>query len=1058
MIKNFIKYIFIIAVLFTSNLPVFKNVAFSQEFERWNFVREIGPKLELPHGVTVTPDDCIWVAVFAGNEGEGIPGGAIVILNPDGSKKDVITGVSFQGTDYTFAPARGISTDCDGNVLYSSADVLYKIDYRTYGCLGRIVPMEDVSLTTAVSDKYGNIVVGFVVAVAGAGYLAYDSDLGFKRVVIDKSNVTNPSYTRDIAISPDGKYLYLSCISGTSVAQYYSENGTQGSYLFDKYIGTYGSGAETVQLDAKGRLWIGYGSSDIYGSGRYDCWDVEKNEIIGGFTSVENAITSSDGGFTMVRGLAFSNDGKKAYASVFEAAGILEWEYVAAPNITTPTTHAFGNVNVGTFLQKTLAITNNGSATLTISSLNITGGDASLFSLTPHMLPINIAPSGSIVLTIQFLPNSTGTKSAQLSIVHNATGSPSIVNLSGTGVTASTPSISLSTTALAFGYVTVNSSSEQIIRVTNSGTADLVISSFVISGGGFSFSSNQNSRTIAAGNYYDVPVKFSPSAAMGYIGTVTITHNATGSPSTINLSGTGVAPNITIGSNSLVFGDVTVNSSSEQIIRVTNSGTADLVISSFAINGGGFSFSSNQSSRTITAGNYYDVPVKFSPSAAMGYTGTVTITHNASGSSTTINLSGTGVTASAPSISLSTTALAFGDVTVNNSSEQTIRITNSGTASLVISSTNVVGVGFTLPNNETAITIVPGNSYNLIVKFLPIGAANYTGIVMLTHNADGSPTTINLSGIGVTTPDISFSTTSIAFGEVVIGSSPEQTVRITNSGTASLVISSTNVVGVGFTLRNNETAITIGPGNSYNLIIKFLPIAVANYTGIVILTHNANGSSATINLSGTGVYPSVPAITFDKTSLAFGNAIIGSLLQQSVRITNSGNADLIISSVTINGTGFTLPNGETSKTINAGSYYDLSVQFIPNTATNHNGTIILTHNASGSPTNIYLTGNGITSISVGELEDIFDTYNLSQNYPNPFNPITKIKYMIKESGFVSLQVHDVFGREIRQLVNGYQPSGNYEIEFNADNLPSGIYFYKLQSNKFSAIKKMVLIR
>ncbi|MCH8034250.1 MAG: T9SS type A sorting domain-containing protein [Bacteroidetes bacterium] len=83
---------------------------------------------------------------------------------------------------------------------------------------------------------------------------------------------------------------------------------------------------------------------------------------------------------------------------------------------------------------------------------------------------------------------------------------------------------------------------------------------------------------------------------------------------------------------------------------------------------------------------------------------------------------------------------------------------------------------------------------------------------------------------------------------------------------------------------------------------------------------------------------------------------------------------------------------------------------------------------------------------------------LSQNYPNPFNPITSIKYLIPEISFVTMEVYDVLGNEIATLVNEEKPAGSYEVIFDARNLSSGTYFYKIQAGTFVETKKMVLLR
>lgn len=86
------------------------------------------------------------------------------------------------------------------------------------------------------------------------------------------------------------------------------------------------------------------------------------------------------------------------------------------------------------------------------------------------------------------------------------------------------------------------------------------------------------------------------------------------------------------------------------------------------------------------------------------------------------------------------------------------------------------------------------------------------------------------------------------------------------------------------------------------------------------------------------------------------------------------------------------------------------------------------------------------------------TYSLSQNYPNPFNPSTTISYSIKEAGLVQLKVFDILGKEVTELVNKNQEPGNYNLTFDASNLPSGIYFYRLTSGNYSAIKKLILLK
>ena len=86
------------------------------------------------------------------------------------------------------------------------------------------------------------------------------------------------------------------------------------------------------------------------------------------------------------------------------------------------------------------------------------------------------------------------------------------------------------------------------------------------------------------------------------------------------------------------------------------------------------------------------------------------------------------------------------------------------------------------------------------------------------------------------------------------------------------------------------------------------------------------------------------------------------------------------------------------------------------------------------------------------------TYELEQNYPNPFNPATTISFSLPSRSFVSLKVFDALGREVSILLAKELPAGTYSLQWNAVDLPSGVYFYRLQADDFIETKKMILLR
>ncbi|RKX18420.1 MAG: hypothetical protein DRP26_05265, partial [Candidatus Zixiibacteriota bacterium] len=85
-------------------------------------------------------------------------------------------------------------------------------------------------------------------------------------------------------------------------------------------------------------------------------------------------------------------------------------------------------------------------------------------------------------------------------------------------------------------------------------------------------------------------------------------------------------------------------------------------------------------------------------------------------------------------------------------------------------------------------------------------------------------------------------------------------------------------------------------------------------------------------------------------------------------------------------------------------------------------------------------------------------HSLSQNYPNPFNTITIIQYNLPTTSNVRIDIYDILGRKLETIVNGRQPAGHYKVTWNANDRPSGIYFYNVQAGNYSETKKMTLLK
>ncbi len=277
----------------------------------------------------------------------------------------------------------------------------------------------------------------------------------------------------------------------------------------------------------------------------------------------------------------------------------------------------------------------------------------------------------------------------------------------------------------------------------------------------------------------------------------------------------------------------------------------------------------------------------------------------------------------------------------------------------------------------------------------------------------------------------------------------------------------TNIVSSGF---NSPWGITIDHTDSY--------LYVADGRHNQIKKINLSDNSVSLLVDSLGTYPlNMPyavALNAAGTILYVANAAANNIL--AVTIPGGVVSELV--SYTTNSI-FMAPTGlafdPTGNYLYAASYYgdiykiamsDNSVSYL----VNHTTTTTLgvcSNLTSDSQGNLYVastfTGTifKITTTPTGignESPEMIRTYSLEQNFPNPFNPSTTIQYQLPTSSYVTLKVYNMLGNEVATLVNGVQQSGTKSIQFNATNLPSGVYTYRLQAGDFSTIKKMFLVK
>ncbi|HEV3330984.1 MAG TPA: choice-of-anchor D domain-containing protein, partial [Bryobacteraceae bacterium] len=424
---------------------------------------------------------------------------------------------------------------------------------------------------------------------------------------------------------------------------------------------------------------------------------------------------------------------------------------------------SFGNQTINTTsASQIFTLTNSGPGALTISTIAVTGTNAGDFGQinTCPVSPATLAVNANCTLTVTFTPTATGSRVARISITDNGVGSPQSISLSGTGVV---PVVTLSAPSLSFGNQTTNTTStSQNVTVTNSGPGVLTISTIAVTGTNAGDFAQTNTcpvspATLAVNANCTITVKFTPTATGSRVASITITDNGGSSPQSINLSGTGVVPVVTLSASSLSFGNQTKNTTSaSQNVTLTNSGPGLLTISTIALTGtnaGDFGQTNTcpVSPATLAVNANCTLTVKFTPTATGSRVASFTITDNGGGSPQSISLSGTGVV---PVVTLSGSSLSFGNQTKNTTSaSQNVTLTNSGPGLLTISTIAMTGTNAGDFAQTNTCPVSPGTlavnaNCTLTVKFTPTATGSRGASISITDNGSGSPQSISLSGTG----------------------------------------------------------------------------------------------------------------------------------------------------------------------------------------------------------------------------------------------------------------------------------------------------------------------
>lgn len=291
----------------------------------------------------------------------------------------------------------------------------------------------------------------------------------------------------------------------------------------------------------------------------------------------------------------------------------------------------------------------HGRLIVTITQVNVSGA---AFSIVVLGLPLKLQPGQSSTFGVTFIPSGIGNVTGSLSIVSNAQHSPFTIALNANAVGSPTPQLSVTPSSLNFGNVAMGAKSSQVVALTNTGNANVIVTQVTVAGAGFSVSGPTLPLTLMPEELVSFSVFYVPAAPGAASGTATVVSNAGGSPILMPLTASGGQPGLTVNPPIVATGSVNVGSSNTQTVTITNSGTATLNVTQANVTGSGFTIIGLALPLTLAVGQSSSFHVKFVPAGAGNVTGGVSLVSNGSDSLAAISLSGNGVAPIAHSVTL----------------------------------------------------------------------------------------------------------------------------------------------------------------------------------------------------------------------------------------------------------------------------------------------------------------------------------------------------------------------------------------------------------------------
>ncbi|MBL7959178.1 choice-of-anchor D domain-containing protein, partial [bacterium] len=517
----------------------------------------------------------------------------------------------------------------------------------------------------------------------------------------------------------------------------------------------------------------------------------------------------------------------------------------------------FGNVSLGNnAVIQTKVFVNGGWAEVTGSGFDF-GSDFSL--VTPLTLPDTLLAGDTILVDVRFSPTAFAALTDTLRLTNNTSVNPLLVVLDGSGVSGT---IASNVNPANYGNVSVGSNATQTIKVFSNGGAVEVNSANILAGTNFTITNALTfPDTLFTGDTLAVDVQFAPTAFGALSDTLSITNNSGVPVFKIALDGTGVSGSIASNVNPANYGNVSVGSNATQTIKVYSNGGAVLVSAASILGGTNFTITNALTlPDTLFAGDTLSVDVQFAPTAFGALSDTLVVNNNSGVPVFKIGLDGSGATGSLAS---TPTSFNFGNVLVSDSLSQTFKVYSIGGAVAVNSSTLDFGSDFILENAPVLPdTLFDGDTLVFDIKFKPTTFGVLSDTVVVTNNSSVNPLKIALDGNG-NAGTLATLNPNVNFGEVVVGDSVSQDIKLFAANGIVVVNNLNLLVGTHFTVSSAAVLPdTLFAGDTLNFTIKFKPLIVtSSISDATQFVNSSVVSPFTVSLEGSSLVKPVTPVT-----------------------------------------------------------------------------------------------------------------------------------------------------------------------------------------------------